>query len=66
MLGKILIICYYMLISTNIFKKTGCYISFILAALETGRLLSCLTGSYVVTHSLVTALFSILRLLVFE
>lgn len=65
MLGNILITC-YMLISINIFNKTGCYISFVLTSLEIGRLLSCLTGSYMVIYSLGTGLFFILHLLVFE
>lgn len=59
MLGKILIVCSYMLMSINIFKKPGCYVSFVLAALASGRLLSCLMGSYMVTFSLGTSLFSI-------
>lgn len=65
MLGKILITC-YMLISINIFKKTGCYVLFVLTSLEIGRLLSCLTGSYMVIYSLGTGLFFILHLLLFE
>lgn len=55
-----------MLTSINIFKKTGCSALFVLAALEIGRLWSCLTGSYMVTYSLGRALFSFLHLLVFE
>lgn len=55
----------YAYINKHLKKNPGCYISLVLAALELGRLLSCLTGRHTVTFFSGTALSSILHLSVF-